>query len=366
MIIFALYSLAGGGDKGASGGNISNVELIKELAKSRRVTVIAPSVSDSLSRDLQECGVTVITSSFSRRGILARLAKRRWIRSTISEAIHSLADTSIVVASNGTCDLAYESLSKHRPTPADRPRLFVLCRAFEDMFYTRLSASYTSMAKGFLFDAISLGRTRRAYRAADRVIVNSSFMRLTVIDYFGLNSSQIHILYPPVENADWAWRAPSNKPVVGIINPSRHKGEGIFLALADRFSDVEFTYFGAIDKQYCQPNITYGGWMSDSNALYSKIDVLIVPSRWHEPFGRVAVEAINHGIPALVSSKGGLPETIDPEFVVLGETTDDWAAPLEHILMPGNSCKEAWQRSKSITAKFSPTHHHSAIRGIFS
>ena len=38
--------------------------------------------------------------------------------------------------------------------------------------------------------------------------------------------------------------------------------------------------------------------------------VLLVPSVFAEPFGRVAAEAMVNGIPAIVSDRGGLPEVV--------------------------------------------------------
>ena len=46
----------------------------------------------------------------------------------------------------------------------------------------------------------------------------------------------------------------------------------------------------------------------DANRFLSQVDILLVPSKWNEPFGRVVVEAINMGIPVLASPKGGLIE----------------------------------------------------------
>jgi glycosyltransferase involved in cell wall biosynthesis len=38
--------------------------------------------------------------------------------------------------------------------------------------------------------------------------------------------------------------------------------------------------------------------------------LLLVPSVFREPFGRVAAEALINGIPPLVSDRGGLPQTV--------------------------------------------------------
>lgn len=45
--------------------------------------------------------------------------------------------------------------------------------------------------------------------------------------------------------------------------------------------------------------------------FYPSIDALVVPSLWHEPFGRVIVEAYSYGVPVLASERGGIPEIVD-------------------------------------------------------
>ena len=42
--------------------------------------------------------------------------------------------------------------------------------------------------------------------------------------------------------------------------------------------------------------------------------ILLVPSVWPEPFGRVAAEAMINGIPPLVGERGALPEVIGGDF----------------------------------------------------
>lgn len=46
-------------------------------------------------------------------------------------------------------------------------------------------------------------------------------------------------------------------------------------------------------------------------ALFSEIDVLVVPSLLRESFGRVVIEAFAHGIPVIGSDRGGIPELIE-------------------------------------------------------
>ncbi|MGF1450938.1 MAG: glycosyltransferase family 4 protein [Opitutales bacterium] len=47
------------------------------------------------------------------------------------------------------------------------------------------------------------------------------------------------------------------------------------------------------------------------DAFYTEIDILVVPSVWHEPLPRVIFEANSYGIPVLGSNRGGIPEMIE-------------------------------------------------------
>jgi glycosyltransferase involved in cell wall biosynthesis len=44
--------------------------------------------------------------------------------------------------------------------------------------------------------------------------------------------------------------------------------------------------------------------------FFSRIDVLIVPSLWEEPLGRVIFEAYAHSTPVIASRRGGIPEIV--------------------------------------------------------
>jgi glycosyltransferase involved in cell wall biosynthesis len=64
-------------------------------------------------------------------------------------------------------------------------------------------------------------------------------------------------------------------------------------------------------RRQAPPRTTFLGTIPPKN-LFEKIDVLVVPSLWHEPFGRVAIEALAWGVPVIASRRGGLPEIVQP------------------------------------------------------
>lgn len=59
--------------------------------------------------------------------------------------------------------------------------------------------------------------------------------------------------------------------------------------------------------------ISYAGFLSEQeiNILLKECDVLICPSLWEEPFGRVILDAYANGLPAIVTNIGGLPELVE-------------------------------------------------------
>ena len=56
---------------------------------------------------------------------------------------------------------------------------------------------------------------------------------------------------------------------------------------------------------------------------YRKADVLIVPSLWEEPFGRIVIEGAQYGLPIIGSDRGGIPEIIrELNFGEIFDVTD--------------------------------------------
>ncbi len=69
-------------------------------------------------------------------------------------------------------------------------------------------------------------------------------------------------------------------------------------------------YESRLRERYKLPAVRYLGFVSPET-FFPNIDVLIVPSVWHEPFSLVVIEAFAHGVPVIGSRRGGIPELID-------------------------------------------------------
>ncbi|CAK0749064.1 hypothetical protein WCLP8_190001 [uncultured Gammaproteobacteria bacterium] len=55
-------------------------------------------------------------------------------------------------------------------------------------------------------------------------------------------------------------------------------------------------------------NVFAAPWEKDPARLYGGVRLMLVPSQVAEAYGRVAIEALGHGVPVLASGVGGLPE----------------------------------------------------------
>lgn len=141
-------------------------------------------------------------------------------------------------------------------------------------------------------------------------------------DKLGLVSTPLE---PPID-----WSAPSeSRAFVTFVNPSMHKGLYLFARLADmlgaRRPDVPILvvqsghtagYLNGIPRidfsKY--PQIMAAPPVPLPADYFALTRVLVVPSVWEEPFGRVAAEAMINAIRPLVSNRGSLPHVVGGDF----------------------------------------------------
>lgn len=76
-----------------------------------------------------------------------------------------------------------------------------------------------------------------------------------------------------------------------------------------------------------EAQVTFTGWIAAEAVAHAmnRACAVLVPSRWREPFGLVALEALQMGRPVIASHVGGLPEIVTPETGVLVPPDDPQA-----------------------------------------
>lgn len=79
-------------------------------------------------------------------------------------------------------------------------------------------------------------------------------------------------------------------------------------------------------------NIQFKGFVKSEDFM-KEIDVLVVPSLWHEPFGRVVMEAIAHKTFVIGSKMGGIPELLKNNQEFLFDPHEDSLFELMNMII---------------------------------
>jgi glycosyltransferase involved in cell wall biosynthesis len=170
---------------------------------------------------------------------------------------------------------------------------------------------------------------RRKIKEVDQIIAISNFVKEVISSNLGLSSETIEVIHPPILEKSY-------------IPKSRH------------FEEITFTYIGALEvhkgimnlirafhkiikknnavkllicgagslephiKEYISRNglTKYIRFLGKVNykgihQVYEETDVVVVPSLWPEPFGRVTIDSLIAGKPVIVNPVGGLKEQVE-------------------------------------------------------
>lgn len=162
---------------------------------------------------------------------------------------------------------------------------------------------------------------RRFFEHVDHAFTSSPFLSERYREAIGLRSTGIE---PPIDWSDV--EAPGGlRRFVTFVNPSPAKGAMLFARLADMLGSARpdipmlivqsATGAGSLNaipgidfRKY--PQIMVAPATPRPADFFALTRILLVPSAVAESFGRVAAEAMINGIPALVSDRGALPETV--------------------------------------------------------
>lgn len=145
-----------------------------------------------------------------------------------------------------------------------------------------------------------------------------------------------------------------SRSFVTFVNPSLAKGAAVFARFADMLgsrrpdipvlvvqSAADATSLNSIPgidfSRY--PQIMASPPVPHPRDFFELTRILLVPSVFAEPFGRVAAEALINGVPPIVSDRGSLPETVGGAGVVL--SIPDWLTP-QSTKIPDEQEVEPW------------------------
>ncbi len=182
-------------------------------------------------------------------------------------------------------------------------------------------------------------------RKADHIIAVSGYTRGLLMREYGISGDKITVLHNGSFHAEPVERtaSPDNvrHPLILFLGRlTVQKGATHFMEaarkVADRNPDARFVVAGEgyllpqLIAQACrlglQDRMIFAGRVTSNEAkkLYAKAECFVMPSV-SEPFGLVALEAITHGAPVVLSKQSGAAEVVHNAFHVDFWDTDKMA-----------------------------------------
>ncbi|XRO76877.1 glycosyltransferase [Methanocaldococcus sp. 10A] len=168
-----------------------------------------------------------------------------------------------------------------------------------------------------------------ALSSFDLLIAISKFVKEQYVDILGVDEKKVKVLYNPIskdiicnlskEDARKLLNLPNDRKIILFVGSlTEKKGAHLIPKIANKLKDYLFIVIGdgplrKIFSKNEQNNVLYLGHLpiSEVKHFYRAADILIVPSIWNEPFGRVVLEGAYNGCYVIGSNKGGIPEIIE-------------------------------------------------------
>lgn len=175
------------------------------------------------------------------------------------------------------------------------------------------------------------------------------------------NSLDLSKLPPPVPQRDpvvlFAGRIVADKGADAFVAACarvlpRHAGWRADMIGADRFGadSPETPFLTALRAQAQQAGVVLLGYQPHEAVMQamSRAAIVVVPSRWPEPFGMAALEAMGCGAAVVASHRGGLPDVVGEAGLYADpDDPDTLAAVLEQLIVSPALRAEAGQAGRA-------------------
>jgi len=172
---------------------------------------------------------------------------------------------------------------------------------------------------------------------AGEVVANSKFMGQLVQQAFG---RRCEVIYPGIETPEgWEKRRTKLSRSVVAMGGSTKKGIEIVVELARAFPAERFLVCGVkalpsrFEPKKLPENMLWLGRI-EGRAAFALAKLVLMPSQWPEPLGRVCPEALVRGIPVLASRVGGIPEVVQEARFLVSDFTSAkaWQTAMKALL----------------------------------
>jgi len=223
----------------------------------------------------------------------------------------------------------------------------------------------------------------RAHRVLDLLLVGSTFMRDELLCN-GFAASQVRILAPQVQrHARAVSPVPHQGGILYVGQLIRGKGVDLLLeAFARHVPEGQLRIVGAGNAATrlhtqarnlgLQDRVQFLGWVNhdELDVLYQSAQVVVVPSRWPEPFGMVGLEAMSHARPIVAFAVGGITDWLHDGENGIAVPEQDIAAfgnAIQRLLRDNTlSCRLGEQGYQRFRAEYTFTNYIQVLHDLFS
>jgi len=174
------------------------------------------------------------------------------------------------------------------------------------------------------------------FRSADSIIAVSNYTKDILVSHYGIPSDKIKVVH---NGSDGIKHNPIKAGPIERKNPlvlflgrlTIQKGPAQFLEMAAKVNEIDPKVMfiiagdgnmtGELMTKACElglsRNVIFAGRVSSSEAhhLYSHADCFVMSSL-SEPFGLVALEAVEHGVPVILTKQSGASEVVNHAFKI--------------------------------------------------
>lgn len=182
-------------------------------------------------------------------------------------------------------------------------------------------------------------------KRTDGVIAVSAYVA-SVLEKYSISSLVIYNCfddskYRNITKSITPGTAVPRRNIVFVGKDSFGKGSDLFDALSKK---EEFSKYRFI-------KLTTDRWTPYEQVLLAMRDALVtvVPSRWQEPFGRVALESLMMGTPVVATDRGGLSEIVEngKNGILAEPTVSSLARSMHHAIQNNNTLRKSIASSRT-------------------
>lgn len=218
---------------------------------------------------------------------------------------------------------------------------------------------------------------KEIYSLIDHFIFNSSVSQSVYMQHVeNVKGEVVPVVHSGIGDHRSKMDIDENNIHIGFIgNTTVYKGypllERVLVELLDEgFANWSLSVWGGAKAEH--PNtskILFRGTYTPSQLgeVYSPMNLLVVPSVWKETFSLVALEALSHGVPVLVSSTVGAKDVIkqyDSSFIF--ESRNDLKENLKMILMNPHRLSDFNEKILNRAWIYTQREHTQQIRDIYN